>query len=406
MNQTSIADGGTWPTKALGEICSIRIGRTPSRRQKTYWGPGSPWLSIADMNQGRWIRDTSETITPLAVSECRCHLVPAGTVVLSFKLSIGKVGITQRPMYTNEAIAALQIDDAQHISADYLYWALRSLDLTAGLDRAAKGLTLNRSKVANIRIPTPSLSEQHRIVDVLVRADGLRAKRHTNLARIDSLFKAIFLELFGDPLANPKRFPTRKLSEFYLSDRTGTKCGPFGSALGKHELAAEGVPVWNIDNIGPDGRFSPPFRMWITEQKYTELQAYSVLAGDIIVSRAGTVGKMCVVGPEVESRGIISTNLIRIRLDRELLPYYFASLMNHFRERVGRLKAGADGALTHMNTRVLDNLTFPYPPLRLQEEFVRAAAEVNRFRDQMLSHQHRQSELFDSLQHKAFRGEL
>src|SRR5690349_1826631 len=97
-----------WDTAFLGDLCDIRIGRTPSRARRDYWEGNKPWLSISDMNQGRDLQSTRECISDSA-SAAMPFQVEVGTVVLSFKLSIGKVGIVQTPMYTNEAIAALPI---------------------------------------------------------------------------------------------------------------------------------------------------------------------------------------------------------------------------------------------------------------------------------------------------------
>src|SRR5437016_11790708 len=102
-----------WKSMRLGELCSINIGRTPARNRPEFWGPGHRWLSIADMNQGRSLRTSKEFITNTAIRECNCKAVDVGTVLMSFKLSIGKVGIAEVPLYTNEAIAALPILDGQ-----------------------------------------------------------------------------------------------------------------------------------------------------------------------------------------------------------------------------------------------------------------------------------------------------
>lgn len=157
---------------SLGELCDVQIGKTPRRAEKKYWGGDCPWLAISDMNQGRWLRGTKECITPLAVEEQNCRLVPAGTVLLSFKLSIGKVGITARPMYTNEAIAQLPIVDSR-VSRDFLYWALKTIPLTAEADLAAKGATLNKAKLQRLAIPVPAPETQAQIVQVLNDAEVL-----------------------------------------------------------------------------------------------------------------------------------------------------------------------------------------------------------------------------------------
>ncbi|MFU8832397.1 MAG: restriction endonuclease subunit S, partial [Wenzhouxiangella sp.] len=257
----------------------------------------------------------------------------------------------------------------------------------------------------DLKLPCPPIPEQKRIAAILDAADALRAKRRETLAQLDTLLQSTFLEMFGDPVINPKGFPVVELSRFYLNGKEGTKCEPFGSALKKGEITESGVSVWNMDNIDPSGRMALPFRMWITEQKFRQLEAYAVKDGDIIISRAGTVGKMC-VAKTGKTPSIISTNLIRVRLGPDLLPIYFVSLMTYCKGRVGRLKTGPDGAFTHMSTGILDKLKFPYPPLELQQRFATIVQSVEQQKSRLRAHLDELDTLFASLQARAFAGDL
>lgn len=198
----------------LEEICDITIGRTPARNNPQYWGEGYPWLSISDMNPGRFLTTTKESITDLAIKECNCRVVKAGTLLLSFKLSIGKVGINTIPLYTNEAIAALPIKQPTSTDQRYLYWTLQHLDLERYVDKAAKGKTLNSAKLREIRIPLPSLDEQRAIAAVLDKADALRENRRKAINKLDTLLQAVFLDMFGDPVSNSKGLSTKPIEEF------------------------------------------------------------------------------------------------------------------------------------------------------------------------------------------------
>ena len=255
------------------------------------------------------------------------------------------------------------------------------------------------------KLPLPPIEDQKRIVEILDRADALRQKRKQAIDLLDDYLKSVFLEMFGDPQINPKRFPLVELREFYIDPKNGTKCGPFGSALKKEEFVDYGVPVWNMDNISVSGQMVMPFRMWITPEKYRSLEAYSVINGDVIISRAGTVGKMCVARIP-DDKSIISTNLIRVRFGNKLLPLYFVSLMTYCKGRAGRLKTGSDGAFTHMNTGVLDTLTFPYPPLHIQNNFATIVQKTESLKEKMLVQSEELETQFQSLMQKAFKGEL
>jgi type I restriction enzyme S subunit len=294
------------------------------------------------------------------------------------------------------------------LNREYLCFYLRSPKFVSWASAQVDGAKMPRMKMKSFwahEIPIPPLDDQIRIAHLLGKVEGLIAQRKQHLQQLGDLLKSVFLEMFGDPILNPRGFPVRRLSEFYINPKEGTKCGPFGSALKKEELVESGVPVWNMDNIGPDGQMVLPFRMWITADKYDELSAYSVQDGDIVISRAGTVGKMCVTHMHGEP-AIISTNLIRLRLGFNLRPLYFVSLMLYCKGRVGRLKTGADGAFTHMNTGVLDSLEFPYPPIELQDRFGAIANKVESIKSCYQQSLTDLEALYGALSQQAFKGEL
>jgi len=294
------------------------------------------------------------------------------------------------------------------LNREYLCFYLRSPKFVSWASAQVDGAKMPRMKMKSFwahEIPIPHLDDQIRIVHLLGKVEGLIAKRKQHLQQLDDLLKSVFLEMFGDPILNPHGFPVRRLSEFYVNPKEGTKCGPFGSALKKEELVDSGVPVWNMDNIATDGQMALPFRMWITAKKYGDLAAYSVEDGDIIISRAGTVGKMCVARTHGQP-AIISTNLIRLRLGAELRPQYFVSLMLYCKGRVGRLKTGADGAFTHMNTGVLDSLEFPYPSVELQDRFGKIASKVEDAKSCYQQSLTDLESLYGALSQQAFKGGL
>lgn len=265
---------------------------------------------------------------------------------------------------------------------------------------------ISRHSLENIEIPLPPLATQQKIAAILDAADELRQKDKALVAKYDELTQALFLDMFGDPVKNEKDFKLTKLEELYISKKDGTKCGPFGGALKKEEFVEKGIPVWNMDNISKKGELVSDINLWITKEKYNILNSYSVVNDDIIISRAGTVGKMCVVNTSFKE-SIISTNLIRLRLDKSLLlPMYFVLLMTYFKDRISRLQTGAEGAFTHMNTGVLNDIIFPLPALKLQNQFAERVKAIEEQKSIAQASALKSEELFNSLLQKAFNGEL
>lgn len=390
--------------KPLRELVTFRGGGTPSKQVPEYWGGDIPWASVKDFTSTS-LSETKDFITQEGLRNSSANLIPKGHVIIPTRMSLGKAAISAVDLAINQDLRALI--PKVPLDANFLLHAVLSLKeeiVRKGSGATVKGIT--QEELYKLEIPVPEeFEDQIRIAHLLGKVGGLIAQRKQHLQQLDDLIKSVFLEMFGDPILNPHAFPVRKLSEFYVNPKEGTKCGPFGSALKKEELVDAGVPVWNMDNIASDGRMVLPFRMWITAAKYDELAAYSVKDGDIIISRAGTVGKMCVARMNGES-SIISTNLIRVRLGDGLRPLHFVSLMLYCKGRVGRLKTGADGAFTHMNTGVLDSLEFPYPPIELQAQFAAIVEKVEALKSRYQQSLMDLEALSGALSQQAFKGEL
>lgn len=388
----------------ITEVCNIQLGKTPKRSESKYWGQGYSWVSIADMNS-KFIANSKEEINDLAVKENNMKIVPENTLIMSFKLSIGKVGITKKELYTNEAIAAFIIKDHNLLLTEYLYYVLKSYNYDHLMDSSAKGKTLNKQKLEQIEIPLISIKEQEQIIHVLNKAENLLRFRQQQIEALSALKQSVFLDIFGDVTTNPYGFKIKSLTEFYADKKTSLKCGPFGSALKKSEYTNEGVPVWNMDNITTKNEFNGDVNLWIPQEKFEQLESYNVENDDVIISRAGTVGKMAVVKSQYR-KSIISTNLIRLRFNDELLPEFFVMMLKIFGDRVARLRTGSDGSFTHMNTKVLNSIIFPYPPIELQQKYVNILNEI-KVKEQILTHgRDNIKKLYDSLLYQAFNGKL
>ena len=130
----------------LSSLLDISIGRTPSRNRPEYWGKGHPWVSIRDLNS-KTVTDTKEQITDIGIKEARCKLVKKGTLLFSFKLTIGKMAFAGCDLFTNEAIAAFSIKDEDKLNPEFLYFALQSATY-GGSNQAVMGKTLNSKSLA------------------------------------------------------------------------------------------------------------------------------------------------------------------------------------------------------------------------------------------------------------------
>lgn len=194
-NKSTTGVNGEYPLVPLGDVVDIRIGGTPSRNIPSYFQGSYLWVSIADMKDNKYIIDTKEKITEQAIQNSNVKLIPKGTTLLSFKLTIGRVAIAGNALYTNEAIAGLIPKDSNRVIDTYLF---QYLD-TTGLDHSsignkAFGKSLNQSLLkTKFQIPLPPLAVQEQIVAecdaVDTECEEARKQIEISKAKIAQLFK-------------------------------------------------------------------------------------------------------------------------------------------------------------------------------------------------------------------------
>ena len=235
----------------LSDIFTLQMGKTPARAKNEYWNNGdNDWVSISDLSTyGKYVGETKETISDLAVKESGIKPAPANTVIMSFKLSLGKTAITVSTTYTNEAIMAFIPNGNYPVHPSYFYHFFAGRDWSNGTNRAVMGTTLNKATLSEIDIPVPSMSEQIEIAIHLDKIDTLISLRKQQLSKLDELVKERFVELFGDPIKNDMGWETTSLKN--ATSKIGSGATPKG---GKESYQAEGITLIRSMNVH-DGRF-------------------------------------------------------------------------------------------------------------------------------------------------------
>ena len=149
----------------LKDICDIKIGGTPRRDNPDFYGGNNNWVSVRELNNNI-INDTKEHITDIGVKQSNVKLIPENTVLYSFKLSIGKIAITGKPLYTNEAIAGLLIKNKKELLTKYLYYALCFINTFSSKGCIGNG-SLNKTSLGKVKIPLITIEKQNRIISFL-----------------------------------------------------------------------------------------------------------------------------------------------------------------------------------------------------------------------------------------------
>ena len=177
----------------LGEIAEIKKGFTPSTQNEEFWNDGKYlWLSIADMNK-KYLTETSKKITEKAIKNRA--IIPKNTLVMSFKLTIGKLAILKEDMFTNEAIASFNWKNKK-ISTEYMYFYLKSINIKKYGSQAAKGITLNNETLNSIPVYLPDLNKQKEIVEILLSFNNKIEMLKTQLTALNRFKKGLLQKMF------------------------------------------------------------------------------------------------------------------------------------------------------------------------------------------------------------------
>jgi type I restriction enzyme S subunit len=162
-----------WDAFSFGELFNLQMGKTPTRDCSEYWwSQDNKWITISDLsNYNKYTLDTKEYISNTAVQKCGVKIVPVDTVIMSFKLSIGKTAITSEPIYTNEAIFAFINKSQRAVNNEYLYAFLSFKNWNKGTKQAVKGITLNKETMSNMLIGIPPIELQNRFADFVRQVD-------------------------------------------------------------------------------------------------------------------------------------------------------------------------------------------------------------------------------------------
>lgn len=379
----------------LNTVCDINIGKTPSRSKQEYWGLGTKWISIADI-KSTYITDTKEQITSLGIEQSKIKLVPKDTVIMSFKLTVGKVAITGEDMYTNEAIASFPIKDNSKLYTKYLYYCLQTLNLMSATDRAVMGATLNKAKLNEIKIPYVDYDQQIQIANILDQAQELIDKRKAQIEALDELIQSVFYEMFGDPISNLKGY--NKESLINISDI----------------ITGNTPPRKNIDNYGDaiewiksDNINTPYHYITVAEEFLSEtgmkigrvVDAGSILM-TCIAGSLSCIGNVALVDRKIsfnqQINGIVPKDII-------LAKFLYVQLLLS-KQYIQNSSTNSMKGMVSKGT--LSNLEFIVPPMQEQLLF---ESIFNNIMDQIKLQRESLVELeknFNSLMQRAFNGEV
>lgn len=200
----------------LGECCEIVSGATPSTRTPAFWDGDVDWATPKDLSglDGKFIARTARRITREGLASCAASILPPQSVLFSSRAPIGHVAINTVPMATNQGFKSFVPKRKEEVEPSFLYHWLRAHRMfLESLGNGATFKEISKAVVSRIEIKLPTFAEQRRIADILDKADAIRKMRRETIALTEEFLRSVFLEMFGDPVTNPKGWPTKPLAK-------------------------------------------------------------------------------------------------------------------------------------------------------------------------------------------------
>lgn len=390
----------SWPMVKLGDLFKVTSGGTPSRKKSEYYEGGNiHWVKTGDLHN-KYVSSASEFITQQGLDGSSARLYPKNTVLVAmYGATIGACSILDIEAATNQACAAFT--PSEKFDPVFLYYLLKHNKPTfvkAGSGGAQPNISGTFLK--NFEIPLPPLDEQKRIAAILDKADAIRQKRKQAIALADEFLRSVFLDMFGDPVTNPKGWEVKPLSELIMK---GDKINYGIVQPGDH--VEDGIPIVRVGDI-KDGSIDKS-KLKRVARIIDEKHSKSRLVGDeILITCVGaTVGKVALADASLSGFNTVRA-LTRVRLNEEVnRSFVFRYLQSPFIQGYFQSQLRTVGQPT-LNGKQIGETPILLPNLNMQREFLQLSDRALTIKDLSNSQLIEADNMFNSLSQKAFSGQL
>ncbi|MDD4318988.1 MAG: restriction endonuclease subunit S [Candidatus Peribacteraceae bacterium] len=373
--------------KKLGDVADVQMGQSPPGDTYNTEGDGLPFF------QGK-AEFGEDTPTKAKWCSSPSRIAEAGDILLSVRAPVGPTNFATERCCIGRGLAAIRAKP-QQCNQHYIRYYLRRFET----EIAARGVgstfaAIGRKDVEGLLLPVPSLPQQERIVKLLDEADALRKLRAQADQRTAVLIPALFHEMFGD-----ESFPERPLIELVDQSR-GISYGVV--QRGNHFPG--GVPLVRISDFG-NNIFEPKDIVSVEPNISAKYQRTVLVGGELIVSIRGTVGRVAIVPAMAKGWNVAREVAVIPLLHDVSRPFLHSYLLSSFAQNfiTGEIRGIAQRGI---NLEDLRRLPVPQPPKLLQEKFAVRLEEIHRMESNQISRAQRLEDLFLSILHRAFAGEL
>ena len=364
----------------LRDIFDLQMGKTPSRDNNMYWKDGNlPWVSISDLSKSQiYIENSKELITKFAVKDTLVKCIPKDTVIMSFKLSLGKTAITRKPLYTNEAIMAFIDKKVIQIEPKYIYFLFSYIQWGQFTNNAVKGKTLNKKFFSDFQINIPKYTQQTKVSSILIRINKILEYKRSLIEIYDALIKSRFVEMFGDLNHNPL-YPVVNLKSlimgspsngFFASKELYDKNGKVNLVGVKEVVGNLYINIYDTPKLNVDESI---------------LEKYLIDYGDMLFCRSSLVksgiAKASIVPKSNNKSCIFECHTIKIKFNQQLCIPEFMQVQTeqtYFRNQV--IQNSKTATMTTISQQGKVDTKVLLPPLSIQQKFTKFLSQINKLK--------------------------
>ncbi|MBE0767310.1 restriction endonuclease subunit S, partial [Escherichia coli] len=385
----------------IEDFCSTGSGGTPSRAKPEYYEGGDiPWIKSGDLKDSK-IYEANEYITAAGLENSSAKIVEKDSILIAmYGATVGRLAILGINAATNQAICNIR-PDTTIADMKYLYYFLKS-KFSYFVENAVGGAQPNISQglIKSLEVPLPSLDEQKRIADILDKAAGVCQKREQAIKLADDFLRATFLEIFGDPVKNPKGWKKNKIKKGVLDITSGW------SATGENiPCKSDEFGVLKISSV-TSGIFKPEENKMVDSE--TILASKKLIfpkKGDLLFSRANTrelVAAICMVHQDYDNL-FLPDKLWSIKLDHDLLlPEFFLVLIQNekIRDLLTKQATGTSGSMLNISKNKFEETEIIFPEINVQKYFCNTFRKTINLKEKLIKSNELANESFNSLSQK------
>ncbi|MDP1512157.1 restriction endonuclease subunit S [Paenibacillus sp. CMAA1739] len=391
----------------IKDVATVYSGTTPDTKNSENFLGDINWYTPAEINgiKPEYVYHSERKITEEARSKKSIPLLPKNTILLTSRAPIGKVAIAGSEFCTNQGFKNIVCDENKVFPKYLAYWLSDKTEYLNSLGRGATFKEISKKIVEEIKVPIPSIEVQKQAAIVLENLNNIIEKRQSQITALDELTQSLFLEMFGDPIQNIKKFKQMPIKNVISDIQTGW------SPVASKEPATNNEPgVLKLSAV-TGGRYNFKENKKLLDGTPFKSE-YEVNVGDILLTRKNTkelVGA-CSYIFETSSKLMFSDLIFKLIIKNITLiePIYLWRLLNNnsMKKELSKLASGSSGSMPNISKKNLNELLIVVPPIELQKEFVNKIISLEKIRNDFINSLSSYEILYNSLLQKAFKGEL